>query len=95
MDVQIAEIRKPPPVPFTSIFSRSDGIVSWQCCVEQEGDQAENIEVHVSHSGMFVNPIVLHAIADRLAQDEGKWQRFDRDGHHGIKNYIYRDPKRA
>jgi len=44
---------------------------------------------------MFVNPIVLHAIADRLAQDEGKWQRFDRDGHHGIKNYIYRDPKRA
>lgn len=94
-DVQIAEIRKPPPVPFTSIFSRSDGIVSWQCCVEQEADQAENIEVHGSHSGMVVNPMVLHAIADRLAQDEGKWQRFDRHGHHGIKKYIYRDPKRA
>ncbi|CAL61554.1 putative alpha/beta-Hydrolase [Herminiimonas arsenicoxydans] len=27
-DAQIAEIRKPPPVPITSIFSRSDGIVS-------------------------------------------------------------------
>ena len=54
-DVQIAEIRKPPPVPFTSFFSRSDGIVSWQCCVEQESHQAENIDVHGSHSGMVVN----------------------------------------
>lgn len=94
-DVQIAEIKKPPPVPFTSIFSRSDGIVSWQCCVEQDGEQTENIEVHGSHTGMVVNPIVLHAIADRLAQTDGKWQRFDTGGHQGFKKYIYRDPKRA
>lgn len=94
-NVQIAEIRKPPPVPSTSIFSRSDGIVSWQCCVQEDGEQAENIEVHGSHTGMVVNPAVLHAIADRLAQADGKWRRFDRDGHQGIKKCIYRDPKRA
>ncbi len=94
-DVQIAEIKKPPPVPFTSIFSRSDGIVSWQCCVEREGQQTENIEVHGSHTGLVVNPTVLHAIADRLAQAEGQWRRFDRDGHQGIKKLIYRDPTRA
>lgn len=94
-DVQIAEIRKPPPVPFTSIFSRSDGIVSWQCCVEQEGELSENIEVHGSHTGMVVNPIVLYTIADRLAQADGHWRRFDSGGHQGIKKYIYRDPMRA
>ena len=99
-DVQIAEIRKPPSVPSTSIFSRSDGIVSWQCCVQAEGEQAEgeqaeNIEVPGSHTGMVVNPTVLHVVADRLAQANGKWWRFDRGGHQGIKKCIYRDPKRA
>ncbi len=94
-DVQMTEIRKPPPVPTTSIFSRSDGIVSWQCCVEQETEQSENIEVHGSHTGLVVNPTVLHAIADRLAQPEGQWQRFDQHGHQGIKKFIYPDPKRT
>ncbi len=84
-EVQMAEVRKPPPVPTTSIFSRSDGIVSWQCCVEQEGAQAENIEVHGSHTGMVVNPTVLYVIADRLAQADGHWRRFDRDSQQGIK----------
>ncbi len=30
-------MRQPPPVPSTAIFSRSDGIVAWQGCLEQEG----------------------------------------------------------
>jgi pimeloyl-ACP methyl ester carboxylesterase len=94
-EIQSAEIRKTPPVPTTSIFSRSDGIVSWQCCVEQEAAQTENIEVHGSHTGLVVNPTVLHAIADRLAQAEGQWQRFDRNAHQGIKKFIYPDPQRA
>ena len=34
-----------PPVPTTAIFSRTDGVCAWQCCVEKEGPQAENIEV--------------------------------------------------
>jgi pimeloyl-ACP methyl ester carboxylesterase len=28
--------REPPPVPTTAIFSRTDGIVAWQRCTEQE-----------------------------------------------------------
>jgi len=28
-------LRVPPPVPTTSIFSRSDGIVAWQCSIEK------------------------------------------------------------
>jgi hypothetical protein len=40
------------------------------------GQPTENIEVHASHCGLGVNPSVMLAIADRLAQPEGTWQPF-------------------
>ncbi len=76
----MAQIRKPPPVPTTSIYSRSDGIVSWRCSVNEPGPLVENIEVPSSHVGMGMNPLVLYAVADRLAQPIGRWQRFDVSG---------------
>ncbi len=85
------QIRAAPPVPTTSIYSRSDGVVAWQCSIERETPIAENIEVRASHIGMGVNPTVLYAIADRLAQPEGGWKPFGRDG---VKRYFYRDPSR-
>lgn len=91
---QIAALKKTPPVPTTSIFSRTDGVVAWQCSVEQETERSENIEVHASHVGMGMNPTALYAIADRLAQAEGQWQRFDRHGIQGLKKLIYLDPQR-
>ena len=45
-------LRVPPPVPTTSIFSRSDGIVAWQCSIEKPGPLHENIEVEASHLGL-------------------------------------------
>jgi hypothetical protein len=36
-----------------------------------------------------VNPMVLHAVADRLAQPEGQWQKFDRTG---IRRLVYNNP---
>ena len=89
---QRERMRTPPPVPSTAIFSRSDGIVAWQGCLEQEGPTSENIEVEGSHCGLGHNPAVLYAIADRLAQPEGGWQHFDRSGVRGL---IYRDPRRG
>lgn len=69
-----------PPVPTTSILTRSDGIVHWQASIQRAElaghAQTENIEVHASHCGMGVNPSVMVAIADRLAQPEGTWKPF-------------------
>ena len=73
-------LRKPPPVPTTSIFSRTDGIVAWQCSVEKESAIHENVEVVASHLGLGFHPAVWFAIADRLAQPEGDWKPFDRPG---------------
>lgn len=80
-----------PPVPTTSIYSRTDGIVSWQCCVEKPGPLTENIEVFASHFGLGVNPSALYAVADRLAQPEGHWKPFERKG---IRKLVFGDPLR-
>ena len=73
------------PVPTTSIFSRTDGIVNWRTCLLRPSDTAENIEVYLaSHIGLGVNSAALWAIADRLAQTEGKFSPFDRSGPFAI-----------
>ena len=71
-------LRMPPPVPCTSIYSRSDGIVAWRACLESgnAADLVENIEVRGSHSGMGWNPHVLAVVADRLAQPATAWQPY-------------------
>jgi pimeloyl-ACP methyl ester carboxylesterase len=86
-----------PPVPTTSIYSRSDGIVAWQGSIQQtaaHNPQTENVEVIASHVGLGVNPSAWWAVADRLAQPEGQWQPFARKSTflHGL---IYPDPSRA
>jgi pimeloyl-ACP methyl ester carboxylesterase len=84
-------LREPPPVPTTSIYSRSDGVVAWQCSLEREGPRTESIEVEASHLGMGLNPFVFYAIADRLAQPENAWKPFDR---RGLRRLFYRDSRR-
>ena len=69
-----------PPVPTTSIYSRTDGVVAWQCSLNEEAAHTENIEVHASHFGLGHNPLALYALADRLAQDPSQWQKFQLDG---------------
>jgi pimeloyl-ACP methyl ester carboxylesterase len=70
----------PPPVPSTAIYSRSDGIVNWRACRELPAPHTDNIEIVGSHCGLGFHPLVLYAIADRLAQRDGEWNAFDRSG---------------
>jgi alpha/beta hydrolase fold len=85
-------LAEPPPVPTTSIFSRSDGICAWQTCVNEEREQVENIEVYGSHCGLGHHPAAVFAVADRLAQPEGQWKKFDRSG---LKSLVFPDWRRA
>jgi pimeloyl-ACP methyl ester carboxylesterase len=70
-------LKRAPNVPTTSIYSKSDGVVAWQCSLNDEAPHTENIEIHASHLGLGVNPLALVAVADRLRQDPARWQRFD------------------
>lgn len=71
-----AQLRAPVPVPTTSIYSRTDGIVHWQSCLEADGPERENVEVQCSHTGMGFHAEVLRVVADRLAQPDGTWRRY-------------------
>jgi pimeloyl-ACP methyl ester carboxylesterase len=66
----------PLPVPATSIWSRRDGIVSWQDSVIEEGGRAENIEVRATHLTLGFDPLVLVAVTDRLGQPDDTWRPF-------------------
>jgi pimeloyl-ACP methyl ester carboxylesterase len=91
------ELHVAPPVPTTSIYSRTDGIVAWRGSVQDPAyghNRTENVEVLASHIGMGVNPGAWWAIADRLAQAEGWWRPFEREGLLGLKSLVYPDPQR-
>lgn len=64
----------PPPLPSTSVYSRGDGIIGWQHCLDIAGEITENIRVPGSHTAMAHNPLVLYVIAHRLAQPENDWK---------------------
>ena len=64
-------------MPTTSIYSKSDGVVAWQCSLNDAAPHTENVEIHASHMGLGVNPLALYIVADRLRQDPAQWQRFD------------------
>ncbi|WP_158019281.1 alpha/beta fold hydrolase [Mycobacterium basiliense] len=72
----LATENEPMPVPATAIYSRYDGMVAWQTCIDSQSERSENIAVLSSHIGYGHHPATVWAIADRLAQPLGTWTPF-------------------
>ena len=75
------DTRPPLHVPAASIYTRCDGIVPWEACIDRTGldapnPSAENIEVYSTHTGLGVNPAALYALIDRLVHVGPPWRRF-------------------
>ena len=85
LDLQIRGAT-PPPVPTTGIYSKLDGIVWWESCLNPAAPQTENIEVRSGHLGMIANMPAVIALMDRLAQKEGDWRPFD-GSKYGAEKY--------
>ena len=64
---------EPLTVPTTCIYSRTDGIVAWECCTSLPAPRTENVEVNSPHTGYGHSLETLYVIADRLALPEGTW----------------------
>ena len=85
---RLKTISTAPPVPTTSIYTKTDGVVAWKGSIQRPGKtQTENICVPASHIGLGVNPLVMYALADRLAQAEGKWTPFKAEG---LKRFAFK-----
>jgi len=62
--------RHPGEVPTTVLYSKTDGVVHWESCVDRSGARnVENVEVMASHVGMGVNTEVFRVVAESLARD--------------------------
>jgi pimeloyl-ACP methyl ester carboxylesterase len=72
--------RGPVPVPSTSIFTKSDGIVPWRACIDERDSGHENIEVFGSHCGLGHHPGALTVIANRLSQPSDAWKHYEPSG---------------
>ncbi|MEZ5006587.1 MAG: alpha/beta fold hydrolase [Chitinophagales bacterium] len=77
-EVWTREAAEQPLMPSTSIYSKNDGMVSWQYCIDWEtGPKTQNIEVYCNHLGFGMTPTVWAILVDRLLQSEENWQLFD------------------
>ena len=76
--ILLEDIPKPAPVPTTAIYSKQDGVVPWEMCIEAiETEIHQNVQVHGSHLGLGVNATVLNIIANRLLQSKEDWIHFE------------------
>ena len=64
------------PMPVTAVYTKADGVVAWQTCLQVDGVLRENVEVPGSHCGLGHNPAALWVVADRLAQPVDPWTPF-------------------
>ena len=62
------DAESPIQVPLTVVYTRRDGIVAWQACIDRSSPNAEHVEVASTHIGMGVDPDVWGVVADRLAR---------------------------
>lgn len=86
------QLHQAPPVPTSSIFSHSDGVVAWEGSLQKETGTTESIVVPASHLGMGVNPLVMYVLADRLSQPKNEWARFKTSG---FKRLFFKKSKAA
>ena len=93
-DYQPIRFQIPPPVPTTSIYSKTDGVISWRSSDFDKyyNGQYESVEILGSHIGMSFNPHSLWVVANRLAQPEENWQPFKPTGY---EKYFYRHRSRV
>jgi pimeloyl-ACP methyl ester carboxylesterase len=59
----------PIRVPVFAVYSRSDGVVQWQSCIDTfQNPRVEHHEVEASHLGLVSSPRVFRLVAELLAR---------------------------
>ncbi len=56
----------PLRVPVAAIYSKRDGIVAWQACMDRWSPDVRHVEVEETHLGLVLSPRVLLIVAEEL-----------------------------
>lgn len=65
-----------PPVPCSSLYSHTDGVVHWSQSIINVTDLSENILIDPGHFGMGFDLDTIIIIADRLSRDKDSWEKW-------------------
>jgi hypothetical protein len=52
--------------PITAIYSKTDGVVAWQACIDKKSPNVEHIEVNASHVGLGISADSFKIIGAKL-----------------------------
>jgi pimeloyl-ACP methyl ester carboxylesterase len=63
--------RKPIRTPITAIYSKTDGVVAWQACVDEQNPNVTHRVVESSHMGLGFNASVYRLVSQALAEHHG------------------------
>jgi hypothetical protein len=63
--------RKPIRTPITAIYSKTDGVVAWQACVDEHNPNVTHRVVESSHMGLGFNASVYRLVSQALAEHHG------------------------
>lgn len=67
--------RRPITTPITALYSKTDGVVAWQACVDELNPQVTHKVVSGSHMGLGFNAAVYRLTAQALAAHHGNEAR--------------------
>jgi esterase/lipase len=70
-----ARARRRIQAPITAIYSRRDGVVAWQACIDRASPDVEHVEVASTHAGLGFDLRVWRIVADRLARSVRRKRR--------------------
>lgn len=74
----LADLPRPAGVPTTAIYTKEDGVVPWEYCLEEvEDDLHQNIQVRGSHIGLGHNAAVMQIVEDRLQYKKRDWTKYE------------------
>lgn len=58
----------PLQVPVTAIYTKTDGIVCWQACLDNRSPNVRHLEVQGSHTGLVYNPDTIRLVEQCLRE---------------------------
>ena len=57
-------------LPITNIYSKNDGVVAWEACIDHKSPDVEHFEVRSSHLGLGISADVFRIIARQLSKNQ-------------------------
>jgi len=57
-------------LPITNIYSKNDGVVAWEACIDHKSPDVEHFEVRSSHLGLGISADVFRIVARQLSKNQ-------------------------